>query len=45
MAKRKVDARTKLFMDFFHDQLGVDFVDGDTGEKIDEWETSEKFER
>lgn len=42
MAKRKVDARTKLLMDFFHEQFGVTFIDADTGEKIDEWQTSEK---
>lgn len=45
MVKRRVDQRTKLFMDFFHEQFGVDFVDEETGEKIDEWETSEKSER
>lgn len=35
MAKRKVDLRTKMFMDFFSEELGVEFVDADTKEKIE----------
>ena len=35
MVKRKVDAKTKMFMDFFSKELGKKFVDADTGEEIE----------
>lgn len=35
MDKRKVDAKTKIFMDFFSEQLGAKFIDADTGEELE----------
>ena len=35
MSKKKVDAKTKIFMDFFSKEMGAKFIDGDTGEEIE----------
>lgn len=35
MTKRKVDSKTKLFMDFFTKELGAKFVDADSREEIE----------
>ena len=35
MVKKKVDLRTKMFMDFFSKEMGVKFVDVDSGEEVD----------
>lgn len=32
---KKVDDRTKLFMDYFSKELGCKFIDGDTGEEVE----------
>ena len=34
-SSKKVDEKTKLFMEFFSKELGVKFVDADTGEEIE----------
>lgn len=33
-SSKKVDDKTKLFMEFFSKELGVKFVDADTGKEI-----------
>ena len=35
LVKRKVDDKTKLFMEFFSKELGVKFVDADAGEEVE----------
>lgn len=35
MSKKITDPRTKLFMEFFSKEMGVKFVDADTGEEIE----------
>lgn len=34
-SSKKVDDRTRLFIEFFSKELGVKFVDADTGEEIE----------
>lgn len=34
-SKKKMDTRTKLFMEYFSKELGCKFIDGDTGEEIE----------
>ena len=35
MVKRELDDRTRLFMEFFTKELGVKFVDAETGEGVE----------
>lgn len=35
MAKKITDPKTRLFMEFFSKEMGVKFIDIDTGEEIE----------
>lgn len=35
MGKKITDLKTKLFMEFFSKEMGVKFIDFDTGEEIE----------
>lgn len=35
MDRKITDPKTKLFMEFFSKELGVKFIDADTGEEIE----------
>ena len=32
--KKVVDPKTRLFMEFFEREMGVKFIDGETGERV-----------